>query len=132
MYRHPAYTSQDISDFANAIQNTVDFLNEIKNEFYLVGDLNINLLKIENNLNTREYANTLISRGVKCVINKPTRVIPSSKTLIDHIYTNNVDHSLFSGIAVGDLSDHYGVFVIIPTKKRKIESRLLAFECFMI
>ena len=73
---------------------------------------------MDSNTTVGSYANSLISNSLKCLIDKPTRITISTKSLIDHIYTNNLK-TLYSGIFVCDLSDHYGVFVIIPTKKKQ-------------
>ena len=40
-----------------------------------------------------------------------------SKSLIDHIYTNDIKHRMNSGILVSDISDHFPVFAIISKMK---------------
>jgi len=57
------------------------------------------------------------------VISDPTRITENSKTLIDHIYTNNPDHEIISGIALNaHVSDHLGVFIGIPIGKKKAKT----------
>ena len=59
----------------------------------------------------------LISCNCQCLINLPTRIIASSQTLIDHIYTNDKKQSIYSGVlSDANLSDHFGVFTIIPKR----------------
>ena len=50
------------------------------------------------------------------MITKPTRVTMSSASLIDHIYTNNLEYSCTSGIVITDLADHFGIFHCIRGK----------------
>ena len=45
------------------------------------------------------------------MINKPTRVTQTTRTLIDHIYTNIDVDSLLTGVVLSDISDHYGIFI---------------------
>ena len=49
-------------------------------------------------------------------IDKPTRVHRNSATLIDNIYTNNLELSMHSGIFYTDLSDHLPVFQVTNFK----------------
>ena len=118
IYRHPISTSSVLSQFENALYDICDHFNNKNTELYILGDINIDLTKLDSNNTVGSYANSLISNSLKCLIDKPTRITTSTKSLIDHIYTNNLK-TLYSGIFVCDLSDHYGVFVIIPTKKKK-------------
>ena len=63
----------------------------------------------------RKYANMLLSCNSRCLIDVPTRVTAISRTLLDHIYTNDKSNSAVSGVlTTSDLSDHYGIFTIVP------------------
>ena len=55
----------------------------------------------------------LLSCNCRCLIDVPTRVTETSKTLIDHVITNNKQRAVTIGVFTSDLSDHYGVFAII-------------------
>jgi len=37
------------------------------------------------------------------------RVTPSSATLVDHIYTNNISSPTDAGVTVPDVTDHFGI-----------------------
>jgi len=65
-------------------------LIEHKVDYYICGDINIDLLQSETYANVKNYADTLFSLGCTPQINHLTRIIFSSATLIDHIYTNNL------------------------------------------
>ena len=117
IYRHPIVSSTTISQFENEMFNIFDFFDNKKTEFYILRDTNIDFSKLYSNNYVRSYANNLINNSLKCLIDKPTTVTASSKSLINHIYTNYLQSSPYNGIILNDLSDHYSVFLFIPTKK---------------
>ena len=81
-----------------------------------MGDLNINLFKIEEHRQTSNYLDIIYiymySHSLFALISKPTRVTGNSVTLIDHIFTNNFETNvtLTQGILCTTISDHYAVF----------------------
>ena len=77
--------------------------------FYCVGDFNINLLNIYAQDEIRRYTNMLLSWNCRCFID----VTETSKTLVDHIITNDRQRTVTAGVLISDLRDHYGVFAII-------------------
>ena len=50
------------------------------------------------------------------LISKPTRITSSTATLIDNIFTNNLELNMNSGILYTDLSDHLPVFQVTHLK----------------
>ena len=86
-------------------------------EFYLLGDFNIDLLQSHCNQIIKTYADNLLGYSVKCCINKPTTISVSTKSLLDHIHTNDFNCSLFSGIALCDISYHLQTFIFIKDIK---------------
>ena len=120
VYRHPAYKTSAIEHFSYELSSIFYSLNLKKRKFYLVGD--IDLCQGNNNYETNRYIDTIIGCSVKCIIYKPTRITPTSTTLLDYIYTINTLSSCYltCGISLCDVSDHYGTFVIIPDKKKKL------------
>ena len=118
IYRYPLNTTAHIEEFNNnSLNDLLIDLNIVKTGYCILGDFNIDFLKIKQNEAIRRYANTLISCCVKCAINQPTRVTKNSKTLIDHIYFNNFQQVICSGALVSDISDHYPTFAVIPFDK---------------
>ena len=94
-----------------------DILNVVTKEkkmCYLVGDLNIDLLKHEEHRPSSDFVDILYANNMFPLIVKPTRVTDKSATLIDHIMTNNFD--IYSrhkqGILMSSISDHYALFHI--------------------
>ena len=47
------------------------------------------------------------------LIDKPTRVTPSSGTIIDHILTNDSKHHIIPLVFDYDITDHYPVAALI-------------------
>ena len=86
-------------------------LNNISSNILILGDFNIDLLKINDKLLHKTYFDDMLSLGLSPAITLPTRVTEVSATLIDHIFTgvggNNI-HS--SGIIISDISDHFPYF----------------------
>ena len=92
-----------------------DIMNKVNKEnklFYMLGDLNIYLLRYEEHRLTSSFVDILYSNNVFPLITKPTRVTQTTATLIDHVLTNNFDmwgkHR--QGILCTDMTDHYAVF----------------------
>ena len=59
--------------------------------YYVLGDININLLNATNDSRIQQYIDTLCSLGCYPIINKPTRVVNEAETCIDHIYASTRD-----------------------------------------
>lgn len=86
----------------------LDFLNP-NQETYIVGDVNVNLLDL--NSQTYSFKNLLYSHYFVPLITSPTRITATTSSLLDNIFTNNLEH-LNQGIIVSDFSDHYPIFSI--------------------
>ena len=82
-------------------------------EIYLCGDFNIDLLKINEIINHRNFYELLSSYGLLPQILYPTREMGNSSTIIDNIFTNNVSDLIQSGNILTDFSDHYSQFIMV-------------------
>ena len=87
-----------------------------KHPCYIVGDMNINLL--ETNTSSNIYIEPMLLSGFTQHIAKPTRVIPVSKTLLDHVFHNNFLENTYEVINLS-ITDHYATKVIIPYIRKK-------------
>ena len=107
VYRKP---SGDINEFINDMSIVLEKIKIDKHSIVILGDFNINLLARD------EKSFALISMmecyGVHQLITMPTRVTKSSKSLIDHIYTNIDGNTLQAGCIEVDVSDHFPVYVL--------------------
>ena len=72
-----------------------------------MGDINCDLLS-ESNANA--LLNVSDVYGLRQLITEPTRVTPSSSSLIDLIFTDQPDLVSFSGISHVGISDHSLVY----------------------
>ena len=63
----------------------------------------------------------MTSLHCKNAIYLPTCITDHSKTLIDQIYVNYSKHSYVSGVVLSDLSDHFGIFVVMIAKANKCD-----------
>ena len=57
VYRHPRSGPRDIEKFCKSMQDIFDILNKKKCPFYIMGNFNIDILKISKKETIRQYAN---------------------------------------------------------------------------
>ncbi len=117
VYRPNTFPKADIEVFTHTMNELQQLLGIENKAVYIMGDMNIDLLKISNHAKTGEYFDNMLAQGFVPLILKPTRITPHSRTLIDHIYTNNFDARKTSGIVISDVADHLGIFSIINQAK---------------
>ena len=67
-----------------------------------------NLINMDRHTPTNEYYNILTTTSFKPLITKPTRITDNNETLIDHIWTNDLQniHPNKSHILLTDITDH--------------------------
>ena len=108
-YRPPGSKSELLERFELFLQN-ID--NENK-ETIITGDFNINLLPKENELSVAERFKELLNTfQLQQLINKPTRITETTKTLIDLIICKTNDLKIIeSGVIDLGISDHSLVYV---------------------
>ena len=110
IYRIPG---SDIDIFNYYINET---LNKIKNEnksIFHMGDYNLNIMNNNTHALTDEFLNINISNSFLPLITKPTRITKTASSLIDNIFTNEIEEiNIKKGIIVSDISDHLPQFYI--------------------
>ena len=100
-----------------ALNHYEHVLNKLQTEtakIILGSDMNFDLLKIEKHRNTCALLDIFLTAGLIPMINKPTRVVHTTATLIDNIYTNinTIQHTdRKAAILITDISDHYPVLI---------------------
>ena len=108
-YRPPGFHNFDT--FATVFQEKVSALETNSIDCFICGDLNLDLLKINEDRHVSMFYDILSSMALLPTIVKPTRCTSESQTLIDNIFTNRLDE-FDAGILEADISDHFPIFII--------------------
>ena len=96
--------------FLNPILEKIGTENK---EVMLLGDFNIDLLKVEQENNNNNFLDILGSSMFLPQIILPTRVCEKSQTLIDNIFINSCNYNCISGNLTVKISDHLIQFLIM-------------------
>ena len=106
-YRPPNSPVEIFDKFKILIRN----LEAEDKEYQIVGDLNCNLLDVQNNANSRRLMDIMDVYQLKQIITEPTRITNYSQSLIDVFITNNPYKVNTSGVIRIGISDHYMIYV---------------------
>jgi len=107
-YRPPDY---DVHSFLKSLENMLTKIDTEFNEYYILGDLNCDLLS-PNNPQARRLENLAELFQLTQLINEPTRITEKTRTLIDVILTNTPTRVVQSGVIHIGISDHSLVYTI--------------------
>ena len=134
IYRKP---NTNINEFQSSLMNVLDELHVGKTDVVLLGDFNIDLLRVNSNARVEEYLHTMECVGMQQIIASPTRVSSTTSTLIDHIYTNCTSNTIHAGVIETDVSDHFPEFVLFQNcsfveKHKPIQRIVRTFKHFDI
>lgn len=102
-----------LSDFC---ENDIDYSKV--NVF--VGDINIDLLSDE--FYARKLKECINDSTMKQIITEPTRITKNSRTLIDHVMTNDVNSVKYRILNDEKISDHSTVSILLSGKESNKES----------
>ena len=118
-----------VDSFSN-IEQLVKLIDDKNKEFYLLGDLNANML--DNSNNTTKHLNAIMELyQLTQTISSPTRVTMTSSSLLDVCITPTPEKLVTSRLVPIAISDHYLILTIrkinihlnqIPNKKIEIRS----------
>ena len=86
---------------------------------YFCGDFNVDLLQCENHAVTDNFIDQIYSYGLHPLITRPARITKQSATLIDNIFTTELERYTLSGLIINYLSDHLPDFQIWKTNISK-------------
>ena len=106
-YRPPNSPFEIFEKFEILIRN----LEAEDKEYQIVGDLNCNLLDVQNNANSRRLMDIMDVYQLKQIITEPTRITNYSQSLIDVFITNNPYKVNTSGVIRIGIGDHYMIYV---------------------
>ena len=108
MYRCPG---SDIVSFNHNIEQLFCHIRYTKT-LCICGDFKIDSLKRDSHNGTKEFLDVLYSLGLYPLINRHTRISTTSATLIDNIFTFEIESKIDSGLLVHDISDHLPVLAL--------------------
>ena len=122
IYRHPSSTVECLEDFTNQLGNILQKIETENKKVYLVGDLNIDGMRVKSNRHVENFFNMLLGNNYVPLITKPTRIQDTSISLIDHTIINastvKADAKIKSGIIYSGITDHLPVFLSIQESHR--------------
>ena len=103
IYRSP---NNKNTTFYDKFEKTVEKLKT--KTCYILGDMNYNLINIDQHVHTKSYYDLLTAASFKTLITKPTRITETNATLIDHMWTNDLRNTSVnkSHIILTDITDH--------------------------
>ena len=82
---------------------------------FILGDMNYNLINLDRHNDTAQYHNNLVAASFKPLIIKPTRISDTNCSLIDNIWTNDLNYTtnIKSDIIVTDITDHLPCITVV-------------------
>ena len=116
-YRHHTSIKFFVDEFLLDILNKV--LMEKNKICTLIGDFNIDLLKIDEHEDTNYFYNIISAHGFRPLILQPTRITSSSASLIDNIFINDMSIESVGGNLTTSISDHFPQFCSFDVKAKK-------------
>ncbi len=91
----------------------VDNFSGTKLEYVITGDMNCDLLKHPLENHTKHLIYTCEVHQLTQLVNKPTRITPTSCTLIDMIMTSNPDKIVEHDVKAVGLADHCLMYCVM-------------------
>ena len=84
----------------------------IFNIIFLSGDFNIDLFKRDSRSGTKQFIDVMYSLGLYPLIIRQSRISATSATLIDNIFTSELDYNIDNGLLINDISDHLPICAV--------------------
>ena len=103
-------------------------LSASRNDSFILTDSNINLLSLNNNVNSSRLIELTLSHGFINLISKATPITQNNFSLIDQIFTNCDKSAFSSGVFISDISDHFFTFTSFSHKRKNLSIRLKLFD----
>ena len=110
VYRRP---DSNVTEFILRLSEILTKITQTGKKCHIMGDFNFNLLQYDVSPNVQNYVDTMYSSGFFPCTNKPTRVTSHSATIIDVIWTNDIEKARKNGILFSDVTDHFAPFTIV-------------------
>ena len=129
IYRPPRDIANNYDTFYNDLNELFALVQRVS-DVILVGDFNIDLLKIHHKASAKEFLDILMANSFLPKITMPTRLTENSGTLIDNCFIKLTDDfsKTTAGILYDNISDHQPYFVTLDyfktlqNKKRYVKT----------
>ena len=109
IYRPP---NHNVANFISELNSLIGKISRDNKNCYIMGDFNLDLLNHSSHQFTNEFLDIMYANSFSPLMTLPTRLTSHSATLIDNIFTNNLEKYAFSGLILSDISDHLPIFTI--------------------
>lgn len=127
VYKPPKFS---VNEFINHLSNTISTIFPQYDYIFLTGDININLLDKSSN-ESNSFMDLLHSNNLQLIVEQPTRVTSTTRTLLDVICCNiDLQPQIVSVTHNDDLSDHAFVSAVFPIKLPIVAPRLVTYRPF--
>ena len=111
IYRHPCMDGEEFLDeFMKPLNQQLDGENK---KIFIAGDFNFDLSKT-NHKESANFFEEMMANFLMPVITLPTKINSKRHTIIDNIFTNQINPDMRSGNLSIALSDHLPSFFVIP------------------
>jgi hypothetical protein len=119
IYKSP---KEKINTFLSIIDEIMEYMCVPGKRVVIIGDMNINIAR--KCKNAKKYLTVINNHNLYQLINAPTRVTDKSKSIIDHIISN--DKYLFTEIIKESPTDHYMLLInMLANRKLKKVSKIV-------
>ena len=110
-YRSPSKNPKNFIDLLDNIARGLD--RHSRKQIMFFGDANIDLIKYDTDINGQNVIDILAKHSFAQLVSKPTRITDHSATLIDHVYTNNIENISSCNVLTYNISDHLPIATTI-------------------
>ena len=100
------------------LKDLTEKLSSENKKNYIAGDFNFDLLKVITHNETFDFFDIMMSNFLQPLINIPTKINTTNNTIIDNIFTNNLNPDTKSGNFSISISDHLLSFMIVPKQNQ--------------
>ena len=118
IYRHPGGSVENLDTFSNKIKDIMIKINLENKKCIMLGDINIDGLKINTNDHVEHFFQTIMEQDFVPTITLPTRVVDTSVSLIDHIIVNRnvLRNNIFTGNLYCGITDHMPNLIVVKSQ----------------
>lgn len=127
IYRPP---NSDIEAFLETLTQLFQKIKTEKKSCYIMGDFNLDISNQTHNTNAQEFLDLMHTNSFIQHIHQPTRITAHTKTLLDNIFSNTITPFQTSGILHTDITDHFPIFLLNPSKQDNEERTLIERRIF--